>query len=217
LGTLLCSPILILLEGEPSDGSKKHYHVSSSKSRRKGLVLPSLTRSNWFVPLLAGTVATFLLATTYAIFLRGCGLSKFSLLFSAGDAIKNPEDVYSHVFGKSRTTGAGPLDDVASLAQKSVVHTRTMRAAARLNGSGIWTSKRFIGPVLHLLGLLMVIPSLRYLIKHSWTRSRPPAGKVTLFLPLNLLAIFLGKGIPSLVAAAIIGLVGSLMQLSANK
>ncbi|KAL3793666.1 hypothetical protein HJC23_010238 [Cyclotella cryptica] len=212
-GTLFCSPILILLEGEPSDGSKKYYQVTS-KSTKRGLILPSLTRSNWFVPLMTGTVATFLVATFYAIFLRGCGLSKFSLLFGTGEVIKNQEDLFAHVYGNRRTTGAGPLDDVASLAQKSIVHTQTMIRAARLTSSGIWTSKHVVGPLMHFSALLIILPSLQYLIRHSWAGSPPPASKVTLLLPLNVLAILLGRGIPSLVAAATIALVGGLVQLS---
>lgn len=206
-GTLLCSPLLILLEGEPADGSKRHYQVSSSKSSNKGLVLPSLNRSNWFVPVLTGIVAPFVAAAVYAIFLRGCGMSKFSLLFGSGDDV-------SPLYKKSRNV-AGSLDEVALLAQKSIAHT--LHGAARLNGSGIWTSNAFTGPVMHLLGLLMILPSLRYLIQYSWRGSSPPASKVTLLLPLSILSMLIGKGIPALVAAALISFVGGLMQLSSAK
>lgn len=212
VGTLLCSPILLLLEGEPSKGRRKLYHTSTSSKRKKGLVLQSLP---WIAPLLTGTIGIFLISTLYAIFLRGCGLSKFSLIFGAGDVIKNQEDVFSHVYGSVRHTRAGGLDDVASLAQKSVVHTRTMIAAARLSGSGIWTSKSFFGPVMHFVGLVVSLPGLRSLVQHSWGGKAPPSSKVLILLPLQILAMFLGKGIPSLVAAAVIGFFGGLAQLSA--
>ncbi|KAL7541415.1 hypothetical protein ACHAXR_010905, partial [Thalassiosira sp. AJA248-18] len=216
LGTILCSPILLLLEGEGGSGSsRKKYQVSSTKSKKKGLVLTTLTRSNWFAPLLAGTVGVLLASSFYAIFLRGCGFAKFSLLFGTGDVISSQEDVFSHVYGSSsRTTGTKALDDVATMAQKSVVHTRTMVAAAKLSSSGIWTSNNVLGPVMHLLGLVSVFPSLQYLVRHSWYGSAPSAVKVRLSLPLNLLAMVTGRGIPSLVAAATIGLVGGMMQLA---
>lgn len=219
LGTFLFSPILLLLEGEQhSERSRKKYQMSSTQSKKKGssfgLVLPTLTQSNRFAPLLAGTVGIFIAALFYAIFLRGCGLSKFSLLFGTGDVIQSQADVFSHIYGaSSRTTGVGTLDDVATMAEKSIVHTRTMIAAARLSGSGIWTSKSMIGPMMHLLGLVGILPGLRFLVIHAWRGSGPPVGKVTLLLPLNILSMFLGQGIPSLVAAATIGLIGGIIQL----
>lgn len=215
LGTFICSPILLLLEGEGSRRSKHGYQMSSSKSKRAwhGLVLTNLTRRNWIAPLLAGTACVFLTASLYAIFLRGCGLSKFSFLFGTGDVIKNQEDVFSHIFGSQRTTGVGALDDVATMAQKSVVHTKTMIAAARLSGSGIWTAKSIFGPLMHLIGVLATLPSLHHLVKHSWYGKAPLFGKVALVLPLNILSIIIGKGIPSLVAAATVGLIGGAMQL----
>ena len=218
LGTVLCSPILLLLEGEGSSGGsstgRKKYQVSSSsastKTKKKGLVLSTLGRSNWFAPLLAGTVVVFLASSFYAIFLRGCGVSKFGFLFGTGDVVKSQEDVFS----SHRTTGVGALDDVATMARKSVVHTRTMVAAAKLSGSGIWTSNNMMGPLMHLLGLVATIPSLQYLIRHSCYGSAPSTIQVRLSSPLNLVAMFVGRGIPSLVAAAAIGLVGGMMQLS---
>ena len=173
-----------------------------------------MTRSNRFAPLFAGTVGVFLAASTYAIFLRGCGLSKFSFLFGTGDVIKSQADVFSHVYGKSRTTGAGSLDDVATMAKKSVVHTRTMISAARLSGSGIWTSKSIVGPMMHLIALTGVIPGLRYFVTYLWSGAGQPLDKVVMALPLNILAMFLGRGIPTLVATATLGLVGGLLHLS---
>jgi hypothetical protein len=214
LGTILCSPILFLLEGEGSAGSgRKKYQVTSTKSKQKGLILSSLTRSNWFAPLLVGTIAVFLASSCYAIFLRGCGLSKFSLLFGTGDLITSQDDVFSLVYGSARrTTGVKAIDDVATMAKKSVVHTRTMVAAAKLSGSGIWTSSSLSGPLMHLLGLLATLPSLQYLIMHSCYGKAPSSSKVLPTLPLNILTILIGRGIPSLVAAATIGLVGGIIQ-----
>jgi len=217
LGTIFCSPILLLLEGEVTRSSKHGHQVSSYKSKWHGLVLTKLTRRNWIAPLLAGTVGVFITATLYAILLRGCGLSKFSFLFGTGDVIKNQEDAFSYIFGSKRTTGIGALDDVATMAQKSVVHTKTMIAAARLSGSGLWTAKSMFGPLMHLFGLAATLPSLQHLVNHSWYGKAPLFGKVAMVLPLNLLAISIGRGIPSLVAAATIGLIGGAWQLATIK
>merc|ERR1739845_218279 len=105
-------------------------------------------------------------------------------------------------------------DDVAMMARKSVVHTSTMVAAAKLSGSGIWTSGNVMGPTMHTFGLLSILPILKYLVSHSWYGSAASSGKIMLALPLSLLAIFIGQGIPSLVAVSVIVLVGGLMQLT---
>ena len=210
LGTMLCSPILLLLEGETSSGigTRKTYLASSAQSRTKRLVLPNLTRSNWFAPLLAGTVSVFLVTTCYAIFLHGCGLSKFSLLFG-GAHLTNSRD---HIHGAGKATGIRALDDVATLAKKSVVHTRTMVAAVQLGNSGIWTSSNIAGPLMHFLGLVAVLPSLQYLVRHSCSGVAPSARKVLIALPLNVLAMAIGRGIPSLPALAVIGFIGGIIQ-----
>lgn len=207
MGTILCSPILLLLEGEGSSGGSRKKQVSSTKTKKKGLVLSTLTRSNRFAPLLAGTIAVFLVSTCYAIFLRGCGLSKFSFLFGTSD-LKSQEDVFSRAYG-SHKTGIRALDDVATMAKKSVVHTRTMVSAAKLSNSGVWTSSSILGPAVHLVGTLATLPSL-HLFFTSWYRKRKDWSlSVTL---LNLIPLFISRGIPSLTAMAAIGLLGGMVQ-----
>ncbi len=215
MGTVLCSPILLLLEGEGSSGGgRKKYQGSSSKSKTKDLVLSTLVRSHWFAPLLAGTVAVFLVATCYAIFLRGCSLSKFSLLFGSGDLSKGQSDVVSLVHGSvSKITGIRALDDIATMAKKSVVHTRTMVAAVKLGDSGIWTSTNVVGPLMHVLGLVAILPSLLYVLEHTYVGAAPSARKVLLALPLNVLAMAIGRGIPSLLALSAISFIGGITQL----
>lgn len=207
-GTLLCSPILLLLEGEGGTGSERtNYQVNTStKSKRRGLILSSLARSNSYAPLLVGTIAVFLTCSCYAIFLRGCGLSKFSFLFGTGDSSISKDDM---IYLLDKSTGVKAIDDLAA---KSVVHTRTMVVAAKLNGSGIWTSSSLLGPLMHLMGLLATLPSLHSLVMHSWYRKHSAPGNVFFSLFLNLFAIFVGRGITSLVAAAMIGLIGGLLQ-----
>ena len=208
LGTMLCSPILLLLEGEGVSGGKTTYQVTSTKSKKnRGLVLSSLSKSNWYVPLLAGTLAVFTLSTCYAIFLRGFGLSKFSLLFGTDDQKINP-----FLFGH----GIGGLDKVERMAKNSIVHTRrsTSKAAAALQSSGIWTSTSITGPVMHIIGLCCTIPSLRTLMR-SWQGKKEVNMNTSLMLPLNVFAAILGQGIPSLIAMSIISL-GSLMLGGGN-
>lgn len=207
MGTILCSPILLLLEGEGSSGGSRKKQVSSTKTKKKGLILSTLTRSNRFAPLFAGMIAAFLVSTCYAIFLRGCGLSKFSFLFGTSD-LKSQEDVFSRAYG-SHKTGIRALDDVATMAKKSVVHTRTMVSAAKLSNSGVWTSSSILGPAVHLVGTLATLPSL-HLFFTSWYRKRKDWSlSVTL---LNLIPLFISRGIPSLTAMAAIGLLGGMVQ-----
>ena len=207
MGTILCSPILLLLEGEGSSGGSRKKQVSSAKTKKKGLVLSTLTTSNRFAPLFAGTIAVFLVSTCYAIFLRGCGLSKFSFLFGTSD-VKSQEDVFSRAYG-SHKTGIRALDDVATMAKKSVVHTRTMVSAANLSNSGVWTSSSILGPAVHLVGTLATLPSL-HLFFTSWYRKRRDWSLSVILL--NLIPLFISRGIPSLTAMAAIGLLGGMVQ-----
>ena len=207
LGTILCAPILLLLEGEGSSGGSRKKQVSSTKTKKKGLILSTLTRSNRFAPLFAGMIAAFLVSTCYAIFLRGCGLSKFSFLFGTSD-LKSQEDVFSRAYG-SHKTGIRALDDVATMAKKSVVHTRTMVSAAKLSNSGVWTSSSILGPAVHLVGTLATLPSL-HLFFTSWYRKGKDWSLSVILL--NLIPLFISRGIPSLTAMAAIGLLGGMVQ-----
>ena len=207
MGTILCSPILLLLEGEGSSGGSRKKQVSSTKTKKKGLILSTLTRSNRFAPLFAGMIAVFLVSTCYAIFLRGCGLSKFSFLFGTSD-LKSQEDVFSRAYG-SHKTGIRALDDVATMAKKSVVHTGTMVSAAKLSNSGVWTSSSILGPAMHLVGTLATLPSL-HLFFTSWYRKRKDWSLSVILL--NLIPLFISRGIPSLTAMAAIGLLGGMVQ-----
>jgi hypothetical protein len=129
--------------------------------------------------------------------------------------MKSQDDVFSLVYGSAhRTTGVKALDDVAKMAKKSIVHTRTMVAASKLSGSGIWTSKSLVSPLVHLLGLILTLPSLQYLVRQSCYGKAPPPSMVMMASSLNIITIFIGRGIPSLVAVAMIGLVGGILQLT---
>lgn len=204
------------MEGEGiSGGGRKKFQASSTKSKTHGLVLTTLTRSNWFAPLLAGTVAVFLVSSGYAIFLRGCSLSKFRFLFSGDnvDLSKSQDVALSLVHGPAgRTTGIRALDNVAHLAKNSVVHTRTMVAAVKLGDSGMWTSSNIFGPLMHVMGLATILPSLLNLLRHSCFGIAPSVRRVVLTLPLNVIAMSIAQGIPSLLTLAAIGFIGGMIQ-----
>jgi hypothetical protein len=80
-------------------------------------------------------------------------------------------------------------------------------------GSGFWTSDSLFGPLLHLGGIVAVLPTLYLLYQKRWQGQPVPASQITLALPLNAIPLLLCRGIPSLQAAALVAIVGGLMQV----
>lgn len=208
IGTLLVSPILLLLEGEASHRRSSTKRLSATSVQTTGgfgLHLAQLRRSNRWVPLIFGSVAVLLLASLYAIFLRGSGL--FSM-FGGPTVSSSHEQVYDAVFGDSNE------QDLATLVKKTMTHGSALAASAKIAGSGFWTARSPLGPLLHLAGVASTLPSLYFLFRRSWWRKSVPTAQVTLALPLNAIPILLCRGIPSLQVTAVIGLVGGLFQAS---
>jgi hypothetical protein len=203
-GTFVAAPILLVLDGEVSSarrGRVSRVSTTNAKAPKSiiGLQLKNLNSSNRLVPLIAGTAAVFLAATFYTILLRG------SFLFD--DAVaKSHVDVFAKVFGKER-------DVLATMAEKSMSHSQALVTSARLAGSGVWTSDSIFGPLLHLGGFVSTLPSLYFFITQQWKSTPVPKAQVTLALPLTLIPLVLCRGIPSLVASALIGLLGGFYQL----
>jgi len=208
LGAILCSLILLLLEGEASS-SRSSYSSSSSRSKSHGLVLPKLTRSNWFAPSLIGIMAMFFACSLYAVLLRGSALAKLSFLVEPSEHASKHSAVPNYAGGK--------MDEVAKLAKKSVVHTKTLASASKLRESGVWTASSVLGPAMNLVGLAATIPSNVGLARHSWRGSPPSKGLAFLALLLNILALIFCRGVPSTLALALIGLVGGFIQFSTLK
>lgn len=219
LGTFLVSVVLLLLEGETSERGTRTYNLSSKRKEVAsfGVSLPKLTKSNRFVPPIAATALVLLLSSLFAILVRGCWLLPASSVgVGALDAgvHRSHEDVFASIYGsKSRTTAVRIEDDVASMAQKNLAHSDAIVTAAKLAGSGFWTSNNMFGPLLHLFGTLAVIPSLYCLLSQSWSGAKHPTATVMTLLPLNLVPLVLCKGIPSLWAVATVSILSGIVQV----
>jgi hypothetical protein len=205
-GTFLVAPILLALEGEVSNDRRgRVQRVSGTNAKppkqSMGFTLTNLGPSNRLVPLVMGVVMVFLLATVYTILLRGSFLV-------GGSAAKSVKDVVAKVaYGNRKGI------DLKTLVEKSISNSQALVTSAGLAGSGIWTSNSILGPLLHLGGLVATLPSLFLLIAQLWSGTSAPKAQITLALPLNLIPLILCRGIPSLRAAAIIGMLGGLFQL----
>ena len=204
-GTFLVAPILLALEGEESNEKRGRItRVSGTNAKASvktmGLTFHRLNPSNRLVPLLMGTVAVFVGATLYTIFLRG------SFFFGGARVAKSHVDVFRNVFQNEG-------DDLSKLAEKAVSHSQALVTSARLAGSGFWTADSLFGPLLHLGGLVTAIPNIYLLLQQQWFGMNIATATITLALPLNLVPVVLCKGIPSLRAVGIIGSLGAIFQL----
>jgi len=214
LGTIVVAPILLALQGEKaSDARGRIQRLGATSTKTPSgsnfiLNLSNLKRSNKFYPLLAGTTLVFLCASVYAIMIRGSGL--FTLLGDSSIA-RSHADLLAGVFGSAE--GSKDEDDLAALAKKAMLHSQALTTSAKLAGSGFWTSDSFVGPVLHLAGLVAVLPSHFLLYRKQWLGKVVPTLQVTLALPLNAMPFVLCRGIPSLQAAALVGAAFGLMQV----
>mmetsp|Transcript_6908 Transcript_6908/g.19352 ORF Transcript_6908/g.19352 Transcript_6908/m.19352 type:complete len:1330 (+) Transcript_6908:188-4177(+) len=213
VGTLAMSLFLLALEGESSGPDRSRMKRVSSHSTKPtkslvGVTFANLTSSNWWVPPVAGTAAVFVVASLFAILLRGAG---FLSIFGAGDVARSHEDVFSNVFGDKKT------HDLATLAEKAVSHVKALATSAKLAGAGFWTAKDWLGPILHLVGITAVLPSLFLLVAQGWSPTSSLSSFVPLCIPLNLIPMVLSRGIPSLLAGAALGLVGGLVQVVTNR
>jgi len=209
MGTLLVSPILLALEGEVS--SRRHSSVKklatgprSTASPVFGFHLTQLNRSNRWVPLFFGSVLVFLLASLFAILLRGST--------GGSSAAKSHIDVHAKIFKVGDEDAYEMAPDLAELASKAIAQSHALAASARVAGSGFWTAKNIFGPLLHLGGVFATLPSLYLLLKRSWYGYIVPTAQVTLVLPLNAIPLLLCRGLPSLQAAAIMGVTGGVIQ-----
>lgn len=212
-GTFLVSPILLVLEGDKSEGRGRIKRISATTPKPTGgsifrLNLPNLKRSNEFYPVLMGTTLVFLGASAYAILIRGSGL--FSL-FGASSIARSHSDLFTSVFGS--TGSSEGEDDLAVLAKKTILHSQALTTSAKLAGSGFWTSDSLFGPLLHLGGIMAVLPTLYLLYQKRWQGQPIPASQITLALPLNAIPLLLCRGIPSLQAAALVAIASGLMQV----
>jgi hypothetical protein len=203
-GTLLTSPMLLLLEGGTSQERQSRVsRISATNAkaskRTVGINLPNLNSSNRFVPVIVASVSVFFMASLYTILLRG------SFLFGTTVA-KSHIDVMSVI-----------PDNLAAMAKKDISQSQTLIMSARLAGASIWTSNSIMGPIIHLCGLIAAVPSIFLLVSDMWSGIDVPRAQVTLALPLNAIPLLFCKGTPTLRAAAIIGVVGAITQVMSLK
>jgi hypothetical protein len=206
-GTFVLAPMLLALEGETSARARGNRVVIASQ-RLAGftrLNLPQLTSHNRWFPLFLATVSVLLVASLYAILLRGSGL--FSLF--GVSAVRTHADLFSGILGSSATE----TNELAALAEKAISQSMILTTSARLSGSGFWTSTSLVGPSLHLSGVFAMLPSLYLLLSYYWWGSAVVSNQVVAGLPLNAIPILLCRGIPCLTAAALLSVAVATMQL----
>lgn len=211
-GTFVLSILLLALEGESADGENRRTKRVSSQSKKPtksessiGLVLENLSASNMWVPPVAGTALILILASLYVVFLRGAG---FVSWMDGSTAARSHEEVFSKVFGNNKDE-----HDLATLAERAMLHAKALATSSKLAGAGFWTARGMLGPILHLVGIASVLPSLYWLVVQGWGKTLKKLSSLAILcLPLNAIPLVVSRGIPSLQAAAILGLVGSAIQ-----
>ena len=207
-GTLVISILLLALEGEQG-GNGRTKRVTSQPQRTAkssfGITFDSLIAGNSWVPMITGTSVVLIVASFYAVFLRGAGFLSF---LGTGNVARSHKDVFAGVFGERKD------HDLASLAEKAMSHVTALATSAKLASAGFWTAESIAGPIFHLIGILAVLPSLYLLVSQGWTgQLQTSTSLLMLSLPLNAIPIFISRGIPSLQAAAFLGLAGGLIQM----
>lgn len=222
LGTFVAAPILLLLEGEAGENisNRRTYNIAASSGRPSlptfGITFQSLTRANRFAPPVVGTVSVFLIASIHAVLFRGCGWLSLNIFRQGEDATKNTKDVFANVYRfLNKVTGAKQKEDVVN--RTNVLQSKAVASAAKLAAASVWTSHSFVSPMLHLAGIASVVPSLYLLAVASWSSKEQSASRILTLLPLNLVPLFICRGIPSLWAAAIVGIVGGFIQAMSSR
>ena len=221
IGTFAAAPILLFLEGEAGEtiSNRRTYNIATSSGRSLptfGITLQSLTRSNRFSPPLVGTVSVLLVSSIHAVLFRGCGWLSWGIFRQGEDGSKNTEDIFSNVYSfLNKVTGAKQKEDVVN--RTNVLQSKAVASAAKLAAASVWTSHSFMSPMLHLVGIASVVPSLYLLVSGSWSSKEQPASRILTLLPLNLVPLFICRGIPSLWAAAVVGIVGGVLQAISSR
>ena len=180
LGTFVLSLLLLGLEGESSSHGGNNTRrgraariVGKPKppvTSKFGITFQSLNRSNSFVPLVLSIAGTFLLASIYAILIRGCGILEVAT---------DHKQLYDAIY----QSNSGADQDLATLAQQNIVHSKALLTSARLAASSFWTAPTLNGPLLQLGGLLATMPSLYGLLWQQQTNG----SLLLLTVPINLL------------------------------
>jgi len=211
--TLMVAPILLLLEGDP-----KNRYTNSAISTRNlsylGVTLPLFSRhTRTLIPMLAASFI-FIIASFYAILFRG----SVNWLFTHS-VHKSYDDMFQSMYGSdARVTFIKNHSEIAGLLQKQINHKNSIAVSSKLAASGFWTSMHRSGPTMHLLGLILSF-STWYTTSSLLTTIKPSSARTSFWssLPLNIFPLLFCRGIPSLTAAAYLGIIVTSYQHYALK
>ena len=198
--------ILVGLEGEKSGvrrgGGRVQRLGRSTKPTTTsfGITFQDLNSSNWHTIPLLSIAAVFLFASLYTVLLRGCGIFQVATN-------------HRHVFDAVYSQGDAADEDLATLAEKNMIHSQALMASARLASSSIWTAKSLMGPGLQLAGLAATLPSLFVILSHMWKGGTTGWARLFVLVPLNMFPLIMCKGNPTLRALSVLCLISGAVLL----
>jgi hypothetical protein len=220
LGTMVLSCILLVLEGESTSSSQgraiTRVSVTTSTHRNDStwwrLPLPQLTATNRWFPVFAGSVVVFLCVSLYCTLLRGIDLSS---VFGTS-ATDNNEDLYEGLIGfKAEKEDTAVAALLFRLGEQGMIPN--MFTSGYLSTMSFWTSKFIIFPILNLVGMSFILSNFVLLVKQYWWNETVASDQVTSVLPLNAFALLICSGLPTLLAATLLILAGSVMQYTVRQ
>ena len=152
------------------------------------------------IPCLLGTGVVYILTTFYCIFLRGFSFSLGSIPESS-PMQKNHNEMFRTIM---KSNFPMKHNQELLLTQSVLSHDEVIASSAKLAAAGIWTSNHLLGPLLHILGFLAILPTWYFPFTTAKNHNSVNVGTI---LPLNMFTLFVSRGIPSLIAAMWLGLI----------
>jgi hypothetical protein len=199
MGTFLVSVVLLLLESETSknvrgrESKAQNDSIASSKFNWMCFNLDS-SEFSMLAPSMTANVLVLMCASLYSIFLRGSVFAMSSqLLF---------DKIYS---------GNTDSEDLANLARSNLIHQEAVRTASILAETSFWTANKLFTPFLYIGCLAATAPSLYGYLLFLW--NIPTTTVWAISIPLNLMPLILGRGLPPLFAASILSVLGGLLHV----
>mmetsp|Transcript_9591 Transcript_9591/g.14365 ORF Transcript_9591/g.14365 Transcript_9591/m.14365 type:complete len:1234 (-) Transcript_9591:45-3746(-) len=196
--TVAVSPLLCTIQPPTRDKRKKYLIANNSTTRGERIksiaaVLPPLSRGNDIISIpIFLTVLVFIGATLYVILLRGI----------MGSVHLSHSDVIESIQGE-RSSALFTLVEAYS-----DQHIEAVASSSKLTACGLWTAKSFVAPIKHLCGLV-IGPIYTWCIFYLYSFQKRTRGTSAYFIGAiagNLIALISCRGIPSLAAAAFVGI-----------
>lgn len=209
IGTFFISNLLLLLEGEPvSERVRGSSRASQSGTgAMSAFSFQKLSRNNWWAPVYFGNALVMLLASAYAIFLRGAWFLNY-----LGAEQKSPKALLGDLFDLGHEGVKVSLENPAGRSFGALGPLST-----RLHNASFWTADNIMYPMMYLLALLAVLPSIGLLFAKTMNGMTVSITHVTLALPLSLIPVACCRGLPSLQIAGVMALLGGLFQAVQQK